>query len=169
MNWIGELINDSYPEYEFQNTITLGRILREIVPVTDKNDIQFLFEEPICSDIGHWICICFNYLEKKVYIFDSANSGQLTAKHRAVLKKLYPTIDLSSDIIFKPLKYCQKPASTCGVFAAVYAITLVLGKDPSQMNFKIYLNGSNSDEAKFLQSHLLKIAEDSKLSLFPEH
>lgn len=71
--------------------------------------------------------------------------------------------------IFKSLKYYQKSASACGVFAAAYAITLVLHRDPSQMNFKICLNGNSSDEAKFLRGHLLKIVEDSKLSLFPEH
>lgn len=47
---------------------------------------------------------------------------------------------MSTDIVFKQLRYNQRSGTECGVFAATNAITLMLGKDPSTRILKYAMN-----------------------------
>lgn len=119
------------------------------------------------EDVGHWICVHFKHPENKLFVYDSFNSNHLSSEHKDIISKLYPSINLLTDIVFKHLKYTQKTVTACGVFAAMCAITLVLGKDPSTINFKICYE-NEEDEAKYLRLHLLKIIDEFCITHFPE-
>lgn len=122
----------------------------------------------ICEQgIGHWICVYYRHSTNKVYIYDSFNPVGIVTNIQKIIRVLYPSINVQTDIIMKPLKHAQQSAVSCGVFAAACATSLIFGKDPSNINFKIcYQDGENED--RFLRQHLLNIVEYSQLSSFPE-
>lgn len=126
MNYIGEILNNfCNNEYKIQNTIVLSRIPDEVIRVIEKNDIQFLFDppanlcpvhvkndkklkKPICTcenEIGHWICVFYRYITNKVYIYDSLNSTKIVPAIEKTIRVLYPTINIETDIVMRPLNY----------------------------------------------------------------
>lgn len=122
--------------------------------------------ECTCGGIGHWICANFRHHENRVFIYDSFNRHELSAHHQSVLEKLYPTINVATDVIFKQLRYNQRSGTECGVFAATNAITLMLGRDPSTINFKI--SDERNKEAKYLRGQLFKMVEQNQILALPE-
>lgn len=172
INYVGAAIKEFSNNYfNFQDTINL--VHREnrqsrIIPVTDRDDIQFLFDPPSDpNSIGHWICVYYRYTANKVYIYDSLNPSRVISDHERIICDLYPNINKNTDIVIKELKRTQQNAVACGVYACVCAISLTLNRDPSEINFKIcYEYGEN--EEKYLRLHLLQIVENMRLVLFPE-
>lgn len=61
----------------------------------------------------------------------------------------------------------QSHGIACGVYAATYAITKALGKNPAEIKFKKPLTDA-IDEALYLRMHLARIVSEGTLSLFPE-
>lgn len=167
--YIARIIQNNRNWFNFQDTIILVNNFEKIQQIIHKDDIQFLFEPgPTVNPIGHWICINFKHYTNKVHIYDSLYNKRLNTLHEKTITHLYPTIDLRYDVEFKEIKNKQKDTTSCGIYAAVYAITLALNRNPISLNLKIcYLE--NEDETKFLREHLSKIIREKRLSAFPEH
>lgn len=136
------------------------------------NDIQIFFCN-IGRPIGHWICIYYNYIEAKVYVYDSffddpklsvPSSWQI--QHIQAIRRLYPKINETTDIIFVRLKTIQPNLISCGVFACANIVSLALGYDPASIQYQINKN-NKVDEVKSLRIHLAKIFRTKKISLFP--
>lgn len=178
-----DIISKNYPKYVFQDTIYTSKRLGRVVSVFNKDDIQILFQNPKIGppptkkskynvdpeeyqEIGHWICINYKYQENKVYIYDSFNSKQLPNENKNAIKKLYPNIDLQKDIIFKSLKTKQNDVYSCGAYSCANAISLVLGREPSQINYKI-CNDSTESESKYLREHLQTIIHANQITEMP--
>lgn len=155
------------PQYKFQHTINTSRYLDQIEPIENKNDIQFLFQSGATpNDVGHWICIKYDYLMNKVEIYDSFNHNNIPAENVNAIEKLYPKINIFKDLIFKKVQFKQNNSSACGVYACAFAISLALNKDPSNINFHINLQ-TGKDESEFLRFHLLEIISEDKILEFP--
>lgn len=168
MMYIAKIIENNRSWFKFQDTIILINNFERIQHVQNNDDIQFLFEPgPTVDSIGHWICINFKHYIKKVRIYDSLYNQRLIPLHQKTIECLYPTIDLEQDVEFVQIINKQNDSTSCGVYAAVYAITLALNRDPSILNFKICYS-SNEDESKFLRQHLSKIIREKRLLSFPE-
>lgn len=166
MNFIAELINKHSPQYKFQHTINTSKYLDRIVPIHDRNDIQFLFQNgATAEDVGHWICVKYDHTVNKVEVYDSLNQNFVPKENERAIERLYPKISIFKDIIFKKVKYTQSNGSACGVYACTFAITLVFDKDPSQLDYQINMQ-PGKDESEYLRTKLLEIIDKDELSEF---
>lgn len=126
--------------------------------------MQILFCESFSlTAIGHWICVYYNKVCRKIWVYDSLNTMSLSRIHKRCIQILYPFIDLESDVVFKRLLFTQ----ASGIFASANAISLVLGKDPSFIRFKLNSDSRIGDEAIYLRRHIAQIFREKILSCFP--
>lgn len=171
INHIGKMINDCTHgkrfELKLQNTLELSNNLNRIQPVSGRDDVQFLFQDPANKNdpkaIGHWICINYVYQSNELDVYDSLNSKYLPPENLKTIEKLYPTCPT---IRYRTLLYTQTNDRSCGVFASANAISLALQYQPYQLNYKISKR-AGTDESAFLRKHLLEIINSKKLSPFP--
>lgn len=167
MNVIGQIIQEFYPhgQYNFQSTV-LALVEQYIVHDQRKDDMQFLYEGAgTAYEIGHWIFIFFSSLTNKLHVYNSTDVKTLTQRHKNCVKLLYPYINIQNDVIFDKLRNKQKNATACGVYAAAYAISKAIGKNPTEIDFKM---SQSNDEALHLRLHLAKIVSERILLPFPE-
>lgn len=186
MESIGEIITKQYPNFKFQSPFCVHRCDYRSVP-RDKNDIQFLFEEPdlhVPNQIldpnseGHWICIGYCSIRNKVIVYDSYLRNQLTTKHKQCVGKLYPSINLEKDIIFKHSKNRHNDTTSCGVYAFSICNSTALGENVSNINLRIsrrenftghtHPNSQGSDESFEMRKHLARIIFNDELETFPK-
>lgn len=186
MELIGKIIAKRCPNYNFQSPFCVRRCSYKSV-ARDKNDIQFLFEEPDPispsqlfdpNGVGHWICIYYCSIRNKVIVYDSYLRNKLTTKHKLCVKKLYPSINLESDILYEHLKNRQNDTTSCGVYAAAYAISTALRENVSKINFKLsrpenfightHPGFQGFDESFEMRKHLAKIISDDEIQSFPK-
>ena len=93
-------------------------------------------------------------------IYDSLNRS-LSASQLGIIKILYPQ---HTNIVFKS-HINQPDLYSCGVFAAAFATSLVLKRDPSNENYPIDTN--NVCLTNSLRFHLAQTLETNTLSAFP--
>lgn len=168
MDLIGQIIEENCPnrQYGFQSTI-LATVECYSQHARENDGMQFLYEgngiDPL--EIGHWIFLYYSSSTNKLHIYNSLNANTLTAKDRRCIGQLYPYIDKRNDVIYEKLRNRQGNGVACGVYAASYAISKALGKDPSEIDFKM---SQTNDEVLHLRCHLAKIVRDRILLPFPE-
>lgn len=129
------------------------------------DDIQIIFEgQAGPHNIGHYICIHYVAAERTVYVYDSLYYGKLTKNNsRKVIDRRYPQ---GTKVVFVEPKTKQPDGTSCGVFAAAYATTLILGRDPAEYPLLLQ-NHPSGDKTLQLRRHLASILEEDRLSLFP--
>ena len=132
------------------------------------DDVHIFYEEPEQSGkIGHWIRVNYVYKENKLYVYDSLMQNRLKPKQLADARILYPLLnEKTGRIEFPKLQHRQTNSSSCGVFAAAYAVSVVLGKNPSTEQYQIN-NAYKEDESMLLRTHLWKIIQEERLFAFP--
>lgn len=127
------------------------------------SDIQLLFSGLGGDDnIGHWKCIQYRADTRKVYVHDSLYSTVLDDEQQEIILGLYPFMD--EDIVFVQPKYLQSGATSCGIHSIFYATTLLLGKDPE--NVQVTINKVRGDQSLHMRLHVLKMFANRKLALF---
>lgn len=189
MELIGELIKSKYPYLNFQSPFCVVRCNYKNVP-RENDDIQFLFEDPpfqlnlsssldCNSRVGHWICIYYCSIENKVYVYDSYIRNKLTYKHKQCIRKLYPAINLENDLIYERLKNKQNDPTSCGVYAAAFAISKALRENLQNINLKTsrpeeFIGHANEDidifdESFEMRKHLAEIISNGELRSFPQN
>lgn len=152
MNLVGQIIEQNCPNshYNFQS-VAVGLAGQYIVHSENRDDMQFLYEgTDVQGAIGHWIFVYFVSKTKKLHIYNSMNTNFLSAKYIQDVSRLYPYINIRTDIIFEKIQNQQKNTFACGVYASAYAVSKALGKNPSEINFKIPISHLN-DEVLFLR------------------
>lgn len=96
MNHIGEIISRN-TGFKFQCTLQSANRPEKLKAITNRDDIQFLFEGTVPNQIGHWICIRYLHRENEVHIYDSYNRSQLPTQDIEAIKYFYPRIKLETD------------------------------------------------------------------------
>jgi len=81
--------------------------------------------------MGHWVC-CYD--RKNIFIYDSLNNKTLH-KHQ-FLKRLFPTFDFDKNPVKFPIMQRQPNYNDCGVFAIVFATSLLLNIKPDKMKYE---------------------------------
>ncbi|KAL6417133.1 hypothetical protein ACFW04_012961 [Cataglyphis niger] len=110
-----------------------------------------------CSN--YWRCIFFDGIKFRVYdSLPGCTYDKLVAKEKSYIHLRYPTVS-SSDIIFEKVE-TQPDGTSCGIYAAAFATTVVLGGNPCKEKY--------SKNVKCMRKHFWKIIEDNKLLLFPK-
>lgn len=138
---------------------------RQSMAVMD--DVQILYEGVFDPKVvGHYICVHSVYPEQKVYIYDSLNYDTISGRAKSILRLRYPQ---HTGIVFVRAATCQPDLRACGVFAAAYATTIILGQDPATYPLQLGTrrNPTNRDQTTDLRYHLTDIIANSRLSLFP--
>jgi len=108
--------------------------------------------------IEHWRCIVYDGI--KLHVYDSipgCTYNNLVAKEKRYIHRRYPKIR-QSDIIFEKVD-TQPDARSCGIYAAAFATTVVLGANPCNVQY--------SKEVKCMRQHFMTIIEKNKLLPFP--
>lgn len=132
----------------------------------DRDDIQILFEGragPV--HIGHYICIHYRADERSVFVYDSLHRRCLSPNSQEIIHRRFP--DLIEPVNFVEPKTRQSDSSSCGVFAAAYATTVLFGQDPAEYSL-LLKSGPNKMKTSLLRNHLAKMIEENKLSSFPQ-
>ncbi|XP_036149752.1 uncharacterized protein LOC118647911 [Monomorium pharaonis] len=109
--------------------------------------------------IAHWRCIFYD--GTKLYVYDSIPNckyDKLAAKEKNYIHLRYPKIKLS-DIIFEKVD-TQPDSTSCGIYSAAFATTIVLGGNPCNVKY--------SRNMKSMRQHFMKIIESNKLLAFSE-
>lgn len=165
-------IVNSETNFNMQSTFRLRSRLEsnKYKSVNKKNDVQILYSgSDSAKDIGHWICIYYNSAKNKVHVYDSLfkkNEKFWKDIHNEAIQRLYPEVNVKKDIVFEQLLTIQRKNVACGVYACANVVSLVLGYDPTKIQYKIN-EKQNEDEAKFLRKHLAQIFRYKTLSMFP--
>lgn len=129
------------------------------------DDIQILFEGQAGPDhTGHYICIHYKADNRKVYVYDSLHRRCLSPNSQEIIQRRFP--ELIEPINFVEPKTQQRDSSSCGVLAAAYATTILLGQNPAKYPL-LLKSGPNQKRTSLLRNHLAKIIEKKKLSSFP--
>lgn len=81
----------------------------------------------------------------------------LSEEEKRYISKRYPYMS-TARIVLQPVTR-QPDSYSCGVYAAAYATTIVLGDDPAT---QVY-----SRNAKVMRDHLIVILKSRKLTPFP--
>lgn len=71
---------------------------------------------------------------------------------------------MNGSIVYNQPKTLQTDNTSCGIFAIMYATTLMLGEDPVDSAYK--LNNVYGDETLYKRLHILKMFAHRKLTLF---
>lgn len=106
----------------------------------------------------HWRCLHFDGAQLFVYCSLGCDRYDKLSKEEIRFIELKYT-NVKPDNVFFPVVQRQVDGTSCGVFAAAFATTIVLGGNPSH---KVY-----SKDVMALRKHLLTIIESRKLSAFP--
>ncbi|XP_031629676.1 uncharacterized protein LOC116344956 [Contarinia nasturtii] len=131
------------------------------------DDVQIIFEGAAgISNVGHYICVHFVYAEQTVYIYDSLYYCNISPRCRSILRGRYGQ---NIRIVYIKPQTRQPDLRACGVFAAAYATTIVLGLDPRTYSLRLgnSRNPANRDMTTDLRYHLADIIENNQLSPFP--
>lgn len=125
------------------------------------DDIQIIFKKPPeGSDIGHYVCVYFNYAEDCVYVYDSLYFDNLDDRQKEILGVLYPGKRVKH---MRPLTR-QPDGTSCGVMAIAYATMLMNGRRPE--NTALQIDRVNRTTMP-LRSHLKRILLEREIMEFP--
>lgn len=113
----------------------------------------------------NWICIKYNAITKKLYAYDNVFSrwnmnGHITEIQEDIINKQFS--DKAGLIHYDESRTPQAKPPGSGIYAMIYATTLLLGEDPAKIQFK--LNYDYGDECLFMRLHLLKIFANKRLA-----
>lgn len=144
-------ILQSQSNFSMQSTLFLQLpFLINPVPL-DQEYIQILFSGN--NNHGHWICIYYsNYI---IHVYDSLNQHSLNDDQIKYIRKLFP-YSQNIEIVFENVQF-QINSYDCGVYAIAFVISIIFNLCPCTLNF------SRTE----MRKHLLKIFNDSSLSMFP--
>ena len=108
----------------------------------------------------HWRCYYYN--DRQLLIFESLFADltydQLSNEEKLFIKVRYPKLspkDVKSELVVK-----QPDCSSCGIYAATFATSLVLGTDPRTKRY--------SGNANTMRHHFVKIISSKVVSFFPD-
>lgn len=133
------------------------------------NDVQIIFDyiKSVRHDVagnliyGHSKCIYYKASVKKVYVYDSAMTKNVTQREGQIINILYP---FNKGILFKRPKIVQDHHPTCGIYTIAYATMLLLGQDPTKT--EIRLNEVHGDKTILMRIHLLNMFVNRKIKSF---
>lgn len=129
--------------------------------VTD--DVQILYGgEVAVNAIGHWICINYKTVTRKLYVYDSKLKNALDSTQQNIIRILYPAME--GDVIFVEPKSVQTDNTSCGLFTIAYATSSLIDEDPAKLKLK--LNNIRGDQSLYLRLYILKMFANRKLTLF---
>ena len=118
----------------------------------NENDVQIIGG----NCINHWCC--YYYDDTKLIILESWREPEyedLSNDEKQFIQVRYPK--LSTKKVHSKLVQMQPNGSTCGIYAAAFATSLVLGKDP---RYETY-----SRDAKKMRKHFAEIISSQKVLL----
>ncbi|XP_067216539.1 uncharacterized protein [Linepithema humile] len=111
-----------------------------------------------CSN--HWRCIFFDGTKLRVYdSLPGCTYDKLVAEEKNYIHLRYPKVNSSFDITFEKVQ-TQPDGISCGIYAAAFATTIVLGGNPCEKKY--------SKDVKCMREHFCKIIESNKLLPFPK-
>lgn len=87
--------------------------------------------------------------------------GNITEIQEDFINKQFP--DRTGPILYEESTTAYAMPAASGIYAMIYATTLLHGKDPAKITFK--LNYGYGDECLFMRLHLLKIFANKKLDV----
>ncbi|XP_076545845.1 uncharacterized protein LOC117609781 [Osmia lignaria lignaria] len=147
------------------------RVVRETAPFETQSVLYLQFTKfikPCCSDksvqiIGgncsdHWRSIYFD--GRKLHVYDSLPGSaydKLVEEEKKYIALRFPHIR-KNDILFERVQ-AQPDCYSCGVYAAAYITTIILGGNPCSENY--------SHDIQRLRCHFVNIIENNRLSPFP--
>ncbi|KYM96060.1 hypothetical protein ALC62_13287 [Cyphomyrmex costatus] len=151
--------------------ITLGPVERNIIIrgewLTDTHMDHFQQLLASCSDykpVETWRIQLLGtiqpvfYDRKNIFIYDSLNRKTLHNQHKQFMENIFPTYDFKKNPVKFPKVHHQPNYNDCGVFATVFATSLLFNIKPDKV---IY-------EHKLMRSHLIKILETNLIEHFPQ-
>lgn len=163
VNYFIDTVNANQKKYQMSNVLLCQ--VPELYEKHDENtnDVQILYGGNFGEHVvGHYICVFYDASTQRVNVYDSLLEKRLTARQREIISRLYP---YRSGIKFITPKTIQTDYTSCGIFSIAYATTLILGKDPQQVRFRLSKNG---DRSMHMRKHVKKILESKHLEPFPE-
>ena len=104
------------------------------------------------NSVGHWICLYYD--GTNAHIYDSLNTNVIKPQQQIYIERLFPH---NPRIVFHSVGR-QPNMIDCGVYAIAMAVTLIMGKDPSEITY---------DHSK-MREILYKILTENRLIEFPE-
>ncbi|KAM0727548.1 hypothetical protein ACS0PU_005797 [Formica fusca] len=110
---------------------------------------------------NHWHCIYYDGIKLHIYdslYFATYSYDNLTLSERNYIKKRYPNLTKNNIIFEKVTK--QPYLTSCGIFAAAFAVSIALGENPS--------NKTYSRDIQKMRRHCLKVIKKKILLPFPE-
>jgi len=108
--------------------------LHTIQPILlDKKHIQILHSMSNLSD-GHWVCSYYD--RKNIFIYDSLNNKTMHKHHEQFLKRLFPTYEFEKNPVKFPTVQLQPNFNDCGVFAIVFATSLLFNIKPDKVKYE---------------------------------
>ena len=162
-SWLGDesinvflnVIRYNYPMFNTIDTLLINS-LQWVEPTTNE-DIQIVH-----SDLyRHWHCIYYD--AEKLYIYDSLFCHKHTYENLDEKEKLFISIRYPSlkqnNIIFEKIQQ-QLDQSSCGIFAAAFAVTKIFKKYPSLTSY--------SQNMQIMRLHFMKIIIGNIINELPQ-
>ena len=157
LDWIMRKIQNLTEEYELKSVHYQRRL--PLVTEATQSCIQIIGgETEISGKLGHWRTLLYDADNLTIRVFDSAGMHRLKDFEQRYIAKRFPRV-AAKDIIFEPMKVHQQDATSCGVFAAAYAVDLLLGNDPKDVSY--------SSNRRLMRDTFLEIVRTGNIQPFP--
>lgn len=157
------IVAEQLPEFKLYDVLNYFRVENYKPHLKNSDDVQILYGRKADKDpTGHVICIKYKASSQTLHVYDSLLQKTLDTTQLKIIHRLYP--EINGRIVYEQPKTFQTDITSCGVFAILYATTLMLKKDPVDIPFK--LNTVHGDQSLFMRIHILKMFAHRKLTLF---
>lgn len=153
------IVSEQLPEFKLYEVPNYHNVGNYKPHLSKTDDVQILYGE---GAVGHVICIEYKASSRTLHVYDSLMQKTLDTTQLTIIQRLYPNVN--DRIVYEQPKTIQTDNTSCGVFAILYATTLMLKKDPVDTAFK--LNNVHGDETLYMRIHILKMFAHRKLQLF---
>lgn len=150
------IMNQSNNPFETQSVMYIER--PESVEPVQKSSIQIIGG----NCINHWRTAYFDKDANKILIYDSLPSltgSKLSRPEKKYLSARFGFQVRPRDVTFAKMNTKQLDESSCGLYAAAFAVTLFFGEDPSTVHY--------STIAMQLRRHFLQIITSNEITRFP--
>lgn len=117
--------------------------------------------------VPNWICIKYESYTKRLHVYNNVPSTALQKNEVAdiqdnIIRKIFPQKGLP--IIYEKSRFARADPSSSGVWAIVYATTVLNGEDPTRIKFE--MNDIHGDKSLPMRLHIMKIFSNRTLTGF---
>lgn len=157
------IVSEQLSEFKLYHVLNYHRVEHYKPHLNESDDVQILYGKGTDKGaIGHVICIRYRASSSTLHVYGSLMKKTLDPTQLKIIHRLYPKVN--NRIIYKQPKTLQTDNTSCGIFAILYATTLMLKKDPVDTAFE--LNNVHGDQTLYMRMHILKMFAHRKLTLF---